>query len=1070
MSLNIYTSNRMEKLAATLAGLLAKPLTDPLAPEHIVVQSRGMQRWLTMELARCFGVCANLHCPFPNAFVAELFRCFLPEAAVDVDHYSREQLTWRILKILPDFIAKDIAAPLANYCSNDNDGTASLQLAGRIADTFDQYSLFRPQMLQKWADNKSLPVDEQWQAALWQTILAETSGNHRARLLELFRQQFLQAKAAPPGLPERVAIFGISYLPPYHLAVFEALSRFVDINIFLLSPTREYWADIAPRRQQQLSLMFSDDSLITEGNPLLASLGRQGRDFSALILDLDVQTVHQDELYHEPGDDSLLHCMQSDILNLRGADEAEKLPLATDDCSIMINSCHSPMREIEVLHDNLLAMLDADESLAFRDIIVMAPDIELYAPFITAIFDSNHGTDRYIPYSIADRRLVNEGEVSQVILKLLELPGSRLGAVQLLDILAVPLVYRHFGLSEDDIPIIRSWLETSGIRWGLDEHDRQQRGLPAFRNNSWYAGLERMLLGLAMPDDGELFAGILPFDAMEGTVTAVLGSLADFVKAVEWAVTRLSQKQTLESWHSLLLDLLKKFLPETDETARERKIIIDIANELQELSKQTGFAEPVTPAQFCDWCTGRMQQQEQGQGFITGGVTFCAMLPMRSIPFKSVCLIGMNDGDFPRRNLAAGFDLIQQHPKPGDRSLRDEDRYLFLEALLSARDHLYISYVGQSIRDNSDIPPSVLVSELLDAVSRRFVTADGKTVKARLVVRHPLQPFSPAYFTSEPDSLLFSYATENCSHLQKKPEPAALFFAGKPLPDTEIFGNTLQLDNLIRFFKNPCRTFMEQRLDIRMPRQQAVLEELEPLGLDGLESYQIRHRLLDELLAGNNPQKQLPLLHGAGLLPPGNHGELLFASELRVATDFAEQLEKLLHGHRELKPLDFELEINGIIISGSLKRIYDHKMLHYRCAKVKASDLLAAWLEHLLLNCLLDADYPAATALIQLDAAKEFQPLASAAEAKELLSTLVLLYQDGLNAPLPFFPETSFAWAESQDMKKLLAKWEDGFNHSGEKNDYYFQRCFNGRDPFDERFFKLAELVFNPLLNCLGTK
>lgn len=1064
MGFNIYTSNRMENLVAALADLLATPLPDPLAAEQIIVQSRGMQRWLTMELARYFGVCANLACPFPNSFIQELFSYVLADTTGD-EHYTPEQLTWRILKILPELLTTDVAKPLVSYCKNDHDGIASLQLAQRIADYFDQYSLFRPEMLKRWeSKNPLLQDNEKWQAELWRKILSETGGNHRAQLLERFCSQLSQEKELPAVPYKRVTLFGISYLPPYHLYALKALSRFVEVNLFLLSPTREYWADIRSRRQQ-LGLPLAKEPLFTEGNPLLASLGRQGREFSELILDLDAEVVQQLELYHEPGDGCLLHSLQSDILNLRGADDT-KQSLCEKDNSLIINSCHSPMREIEVLHDHLLALLDNDSKLVFRDIIVMAPDIELYAPFITAIFDSNRDHGRYIPYSIADRRLINEGEISKVMLKLLELPGSRLSSVQLLDILSVPAVHEHFGLAEGDLPLIRNWLEDSGIRWGLDEHDRQQKGLPPFRDHSWYAGLDRLLLGLAMPDKGELFAGILPYGAMEGTITVLLGGLVSFVKAIEKAVARLSQNQTLASWSTLLLDLLNDFLMESDETAKERAVISEIASNLHKLSEQSGFIGLVTPAQFSAWCSSRLQQQEQGQGFITGGVTFCAMLPMRSIPFKVVALIGMSDGGFPRRSQMYSFDLMQQSRRPGDRSLRDEDRYLFLESLLSAREHLYISYVGQSIKDDSCIPPSVLVSELIDAVSRRFITQDGIKMEDRLITRHPLQPFSNTYFT--PGAPIFSYAMENCSHLETEQADKNLFFAGAPLPPTVEYVKQLQLEQLIRFFKNPCRAFMEQRLDIRTPYQQKQLEELEPFALNGLENYQLRTSLLNGQLAGHNPEKQFALMRSAGLLPPGSQGKLLFAQELAFVSTFANQLAEQSNGHQELEPLDFELAMEGITIIGSLKQIYDHQRLRYRCAKLKATDLLATWLEHLLLNCLEKPGYPASTLLVQIDDIKEFKPFNSAAEALSVLEELLQLYMDGLTAPLPFFPETSLVWAKEKSVQKAQKKWEDGFNYKGEENDYYFQRCFKDQKALDERFCTVSETVFTPLFNCLN--
>jgi len=302
-----------------------------------------------------------------------------------------------------------------------------------------------------------------------------------------------------------MALFGVSYLPAYHLEILGAISNFIEINLFLLSPSREYWADIIPRKRQLL-LLPQRRAASSEGNPLLASLGKLGRDFSDLAIAMGELATKEEDLYVDPGHDTLLHSLQSDMLNLLTVDdEGAQRPIHPSDRSIQIHSCHSPMREIEVLHDNLLALLDSGSGIECRDILVMTPDIETYTPYISAVFETSSDPSRTIPYSIADRRLIGEGKIASTFMKLLELPGSRLTVVQLLDLLAAPPVMARFELTDSDIALIRGWLEETMVRWGMDEGDRTSRGLPAYRDNSWMAALERLLLGYAMPDEGEAF-------------------------------------------------------------------------------------------------------------------------------------------------------------------------------------------------------------------------------------------------------------------------------------------------------------------------------------------------------------------------------------------------------------------------------------------------------------------------------------------------------------------------------------------------------------------------------------
>jgi exodeoxyribonuclease V gamma subunit len=439
-----------------------------------------------------------------------------------------------------------------------------------------------------------------------------------------------------------------------------------------------------------------------------------------MVLEISDAASAQKDIYGEPYGAHLLERIQSDILNLSGAEEGmNKRLLDPDDRSLQIHSCHSPMREVEVLYDNLLALLEQLEGLAPRDIVVMTPDIETYAPYIATVFEGCQDPARKIPFSIADRNFTSDGEIASVFLKLVNLPGSRLTVPQLFDILEAAPVSRRFDLDDDELEIIRGWLVETRVRWGMDERDRERFGLPGYRDNSWQAGLDRLFLGYAMPDDGScLFNGKLPYDEMEGSSAQTLGKLVEFVGSVAEFARKLARPRTLVEWRDELRTLLGEFIAADDDSAREHSAIAGVIEEIGELEDQSGFTEKVEVSVLRSWLSARLAQEENGLGFMTGGVTFCAMLPMRSIPFRVVALIGMNDGAFPRQSHPPGFDLIAKNPRRGDRSLRDEDRYLFLESILSARDSLYLSYVGQSIRDNSEIPPSVLVSEFLDAIDK----------------------------------------------------------------------------------------------------------------------------------------------------------------------------------------------------------------------------------------------------------------------------------------------------------------------------------------------------------------
>jgi exodeoxyribonuclease V gamma subunit len=1059
MPLRIYTSNRMENLVEALASVLSEPLASPFTPEMIVVQSKGMQRWLAMELAGKLGVWANCKYPFPNKMVWQLFCKALPNIP-DISIFSPEIMSWRIMGLLPEYLEREEFTALRHYLGGDADGLKRFQLSGKIADTFDQYTLFRPEMLLEWEEGRA----GEWQEILWRDIAASGKGQHRGRLKEEYCRQVDKAALGGNGGLERIAVFGISYLPKYHMDILAATARHMDVNLFLLSPTREYWADIVSKREM-VRLAPEALALRIEGNPLLASLGKLGRDFSDMAIEIGEMAATQEDLYHDPGDASLLAAIQSDILNLCG-DEVSKDErlIGPDDRSIQIHSCHSPMREIEVLHDNLLSLLGNLTGLAPRDIVVMTPDIETYAPYISTVFEGCQDPVKKIPYSIADRNITKEGEIAAVVLKLLGLPGSRLTVPQVFDILEKTPVRRCFNLDESELETIRDWLEETRVRWGMDERDRARLGLPGYRENAWHAGLDRLLLGYAMPDvGGSLFNGKLPYDEMEGANTQTLGKFVGFIDRIAAIATKLARARTLGEWREELRSMLADFIAVDDDSARELAAVAGVVENIGELEDAAGFTEKLELGVIRSWLSTRLAQEEKGLGFMTGGVTFCAMLPMRSIPFRVVALIGMNDGAFPRQGRPPGFDLIFRNPRRGDRSLRDEDRYLFLEAILSARDCFYISYIGQSIKDNSEIPPSVLVSEFLDTIDRGFPVEEDLNKESRLVVKHRLQAFSCDYFNGK--SALSSFSAENCAaQLEKRTNPwqPAEFISTPIAPPSEEWRD-ISLVKLLRFFDNPAKYLLENRLGIRLEDVAVPLEDREPFAFAGLEAYGLKQELLEISLQGGDVGSFLPVARCRGILPPARHGEELFAAAAEEVTGFAATVLEKLAGKPPLIPLDFELNLGGFRLTGRLDRIWQDRLMRYRCAKMKAKDRVRTWLEHLILNAVDQEGYPCESLLLMTDSSIKYGPVENAAA---ILQTILELYWDGLTVPLRFFPASSMEYAKKQEWKleRARTRWEEGYNYPGEGDDPYFKLCFGQVDPFNADFERVSRALLEPLL------
>jgi exodeoxyribonuclease V gamma subunit len=1053
MSLNIYNGNRMEILVEALAGAVAGPL-DPFSPETILVQSKGMQRWLAMELARRFGVWANCEYPFPNTFVGDLFSKVLLENP-DYSLFDPSVLSWRLMEILPGLLNDAAFAGLQGYLAGGRRELKLYQLAGRIADTFDQYTLFRGEMLEEWEKGR----ESHWQALLWRSLVAGAWSTHRAGRQKRFLRDLDGWVRNGGMLPARVAVFGISWLPKFHLDVLAAVSRYTDVNLFVMSPCREYWADILPSRRMA-RLSPSERAISEEGNPLLASLGRLGKEFSEILVEYEAIGSGQGDLYRDASGDTLLTTLQNDILDLKGSEEGtvEKIPVTPGDRSLGIHSCHGPMREVEVLHDSLLAMFGEMDGLAPRDILVMTPDIESYAPYVSAVFEGNPDPAVRIPFSIADRSIRGEGRLVRPLLAILELPGRRFPVTGVMDVLSAEPIHARFGLEAGHLDLVRSWLEETRVRWGLDGEEREREGFPRYSENSWRSGLDRLLLGYALPEGDGLFAGVLPFDSMEGDAAETLGRFTLFVERLHGLVAELDRPRTLPEWGGLCRRILEDFFAPANEEAGELAMITGLLDGLDALPEKSGFAGTIGLAVFRSWLTEGMEKQDRGLGFLTGGVTFCAMLPMRSIPFRVIALLGMNDGAFPRQERPLGFDLIARERKPGDRSLRDEDRYLFLEALLSARERLHISFTGQSIRDNAPLPPSVLVDELLDYLGSRF--SDGsREFPASLVTRHRLQPFSPSYFTGETG--LSSYSEENYRAVRRRMEGIRSlppFFSG-PLAEPSQEMREVSPANLLAFYDNPARYLLRNRLGIRLDGQAPPLDDREPFDLDSLDAFLIRREMLELLLDGKDLEDCRDLVKARGILPPARQGEMLFDGLAAEVSGLAGRIRELTGGHPPLASLQVDLEIDGFRISGRISGVWPDHLIRYRCGKCSGRDRLRLWIEHLILSASAPEGRPGDSILVTLDAEPRFEPVA---DAVPILRTLLGYYWQGLTRALKFFPRTSFAFANKRDLNNARTVWSG--ERFPENDDPYYALSFAETDPLDGEFEELAHAVFEPLI------
>ncbi|TRW90260.1 exodeoxyribonuclease V subunit gamma [Candidatus Methylobacter oryzae] len=920
----LHSSNKTENLVAHLSAVIENsPLSSPFAKEAFLIQSQGMERWLSQQLAGQFNVWGNYEYLFPGKFFSSLAQSIdsrLSDAAFD-----RHLMLWRIEALLRK-LDGDKFSPLMQYLSGHNIALKRYQLAQQLTQIFDQYQMMRPDMLETWQKGQLLyqSTTERWQQALWLQITGQTGSKHRGSLWldAIAKLNNAEEGAFSAQLPERISVFGLNTMPPLFLSYLQGLSRHCQLHLFLLNPAQDFWADLATKRQRANDENFS-------GHPLLSTLGQQGREFQEMLLE-QAQFDFEPESFELSEALTNLQRLQNDILNNRLNRTAK--PLRQDN-SIGIHSCHSRMREVEVLKNQLLQALENDPTLELRDIVVMAPDIQVYEPFIAAVFDD-------IQHAIADRSLRLSNSALDAFIRFLELSQSRFGRQAVLDLLEQPVVYPGFGLSETDLELIKYWLEDTHVRWGKSAEHKQELGLPALSENTWQAALDRLLMGYAVGSDeyfvtaASVHADVLPYKDIEGSSALALGGLCDFMQLLFKAGKELKQAKPLRSWSAQLYYYADQLLTAAEPSERQQ------LNELlAELSDESASVhnDDVELQVIISWLKGMVAERKSANGFLRGQLTFCSMLPMRSIPFKVIALLGMNDGEFPKIDRHPTFDLLGLNFRKGDRSHRADDRYQFLEILLSARQQLIMTYIGQSISHNEPIPPSVVISELLEVLPC-----------GELITRHPLQPFSRRYFDGA--THLFSFSEADCEiakALAARSDSAPNLWWQGSLPDDTAATEVIELNELFSFFRHPQRYFMQRQMDLRFSRIEAAAEEREPFSIDALDGYNIYHEWINEAL--NGKPMSVKKLQAQGRWLAGIPGELEFERQQNVINEFVERIKAKNLGAR-LDDLPIDLTVNGYRLVGKLGNRYQYGSLFYRYADLKGRDFICALLHHLIIN------------------------------------------------------------------------------------------------------------------------
>ncbi len=1121
MTLVLHRAERADRLAAALGELFADPLDDAFAQEIVAVPARGIERWLAQQLShrlgrrdgRADGICAGVQFPHPAEIAA------LVTGTDRRDPWAPDSLVWPLLEVIDASLGQDWARTLSTHLGHGTGPDRYREgrryaVARRLAGLFDRYAGQRPAMLAAWLRGEdgdgfgsALPPDLAWQAELWRRLRDRVRGADPVTRLAASVAD-LRADPTRVALPQRLSLFGVTRLPASQLSILAALAEHRDVHLWLTHPSPRLWAQIAELGVRQPLLRRLDPTVTTPAHPLLAALGRDSRELQLVVTgapgapDGGCATVDIHHDHDEPAQ-SLLQMLQADLRDDRPgtalvavavADAVapvnhdvpgDRVPtarppaapsgygrrantrvIAADDRSVQVHACHGPSRQVDVLREVLVGLLARDATLEPRDVLVMCPDIEVYAPLIAAGFgladvvEDGHPAHR-LRVRLADRALTQTNALLATMSALLDLADGRVTASQVLDLAAWPPVRRRFGFDDDALDRLGQWVAESGVRWGLDAERRGRFSLQGFPQNTWRAGLDRLLLGVTMSEQEQHWLGVaLPLDDVGSSDVDLVGSLAELVDRVQRSLDALSGSQPLSTWLLALTDGVAALtsVPATEEWQRsqlaaEMAQVLDAAGEWGERSELT---LPDVRALL----RGRLGGRPTRANFRTGTLTVCTMVPMRSVPHRVVCLLGVDDGTFPRTSGLDGDDITARDPGVGERDPRGEDRQLMLDAILAATEHLVITYSGADERTGAARPPAVPLGELLDALDETAVIATGKPVREQVLIRHPLQPFdmrnfrpgalgSPGPFTFDPAALAGAAAA------QREPIDPPPFLPSplRPRPAADV-----ELSDLVDLLVRPAQGFLRQRLGVAVRYEDEEPADGLTVEMNALDQWALGDRVLRDRLAGIDEATCTQVEWRRGMLPPGPLGRRQLETVLAEVAPLVDGTAMLRAEPSRTVEVIAELA-GGRQLRGTVQGVHATTVLTIGYSKLGPRDRLRSWLR---LLALVASDPETGWTATTVGRGETRAPRVSTLgpidrrEAVRLLGELVELYRRGLAEPLPLAVKTSSAYAEARAagkdvpdaLRTARQRWSGGA-FPGEDAEGWHEQVWGRRAPLD---------------------
>ncbi|HEX2153740.1 MAG TPA: exodeoxyribonuclease V subunit gamma [Acidimicrobiia bacterium] len=1093
MAVRIHVAPHPDALVAMLCDQLANPVGDLFSTEMVVVPSRGIERWLTQQIAAGMaergagdGICANVEFPSPRRVVGRVLGAE-PALARSADSWESPALTAHLLEAIDDNRTESWMSLVARYLDEKQGGSSANRMvaAAKMARLYSRYARRRPVMIRHWQKSEDvgpggepLSPDTTWQAELWRAVRQKIGVPSLPELLPAGLDPIRRGEV-DPGLPERLAVYGLTTTDPLDLDVLVALGGTREVNLFVLHPSPALWTQVeASLTPVVLPDRVDDPTVDLANHPLLETWGRDSREFQTVLGAVGLTGPPMEK---PASDDTLLGRLQADIHANRPPRFDRRLAeqvRTRQDRSVQVHVCHGARRQAEVMRDAILHVLATNPGLEPRDVVIMTPDLATFAPLMEAAFPRHEGGGLPdLRLRIADRSPAATNPLVGFTAWLLEAAGSRLEAAVVRELVDRPVVREKFHFDGDTAGAISSLVDDAHVAWGLDVDHRREWGVDA-AERTWRRGLDRTLAGVFYADDPTAtVGGLSPLEGVEGQEAVPAGILAALLDRLVATREATSRPRPLSEWAGVIAQSVRMLAaPAWGEEWQ-----------LDQLERLLGETFPAGDDVDPDIALGEVRQavsewtedRPSPLHFRSGDITVCTLVPMRSVPYRVVALLGMDEDRFPRRGRGDGDDLLADHELMGDSHPASQDRQLLLDAVLAAGDHLLVSYSGADEITNAEVPPAVPVAELTDALSDMV----GDEAMKRVETHHPLQSFSEANFRAGALGVAGPWGFD-ATQFEGALAIQHRTFGGEgappewPLPDED---EAVRLKDLIGFLHNPVGRFVRSRLGFSIPEPGDLPDDTIPSDLDSLGSWSVANRILAGLIAGADLDGLRERERGSDALPPGRLGDDDLEDALATATSLWEASRARGYDPKRHRPYAGSIATARGIVEGTVNA--DAEQAHVATvspSNLKAKQRLDGWVRMLFLTAL-QPDVAWKALLLGKKSGKPWGvtigPLEGDAgqrqeRALELLGELVDLYREGHRRPLPLPCDVAFQWQRhggaSGDRSRFAAREEFESRWGDANNPAHVMvlphvRSFRALE--ETEFVDFCERLWGPLLH-----